>query len=310
MTQLPTPIAIRPGQTIGRLRFQLFDANDDAVENAVAADFTSFQLYQKTDQVSSAVGAALSVLSDAADDTAAKSSGTIIQYGDYNVYSVDITISGVTGDTCYVVGTMVDGTRYTIGTDYTIAEIPTKTEINAEVDAALGDADVSTQASVDAIDNMLDTVLSDTNELVANQGNWLTATGFAEAGDAMALTPTERSTLAGVIEVEFMNDLTGEAFLAGIQSSIQALFDQDTDVPVATLVALIRDGILDRVVSGNHDTAGSVGKLLQFLDALISSRNAVSPPAASENAEAVRAELTEELAAITNATSRKRRRAW
>lgn len=67
--------------------------------------------------------------------------------------------------------------------------------------------------------------------------------GLPLVGSAMALTPSERTTLAGVIEVEFLNDLTGEAFLAGIQSQLQALFDNGADVPVATLVNLITSGV-------------------------------------------------------------------
>lgn len=57
----------------------------------------------------------------------------------------------------------------------------------------------------------------------------------AAPGQAMTLTPAERSTLAGTIETELLNDQTGGAFLAGLQSQIQAILDSNTDVPVATL---------------------------------------------------------------------------
>lgn len=54
-------------------------------------------------------------------------------------------------------------------------------------------------------------------------GTWATATGFAEAGDQMALT----------------------------------------DAQVTALVNASRDAILNRVLAGNHDTAGTPGKVLQ-----------------------------------------------
>ena len=40
----------------------------------------------------------------------------------------------------------------------------------------------------------------DVLQVIEGQAPWLTATGFAVAGDAMALTPAERTTLAGVVD--------------------------------------------------------------------------------------------------------------
>ena len=82
-------------------------------------------------------------------------------------------------------------------------------------------------------------------------------------GSAMTLTSGERSTLTAALESAMLNEADGQALLAAIQSQVQALFDSGADVPVSTLVTLIRDGILNRVLAGNHDTAGSVGKALQ-----------------------------------------------
>ncbi len=48
--------------------------------------------------------------------------------------------------------------------------------------------------------------------------------------------------------------------------------------------ASIRDAVLNRLLAGNHDTNGTVGKLLQILDALISSRLAAASYAAPDNA--------------------------
>ena len=59
-------------------------------------------------------------------------------------------------------------------------------QLNAEMDTALTDYDAATgtelaatEAKIDIIDTNVDAVLVDTNDLQTNQGNWLTATGFA-----------------------------------------------------------------------------------------------------------------------------------
>lgn len=63
-------------------------------------------------------------------------------------------------------------------------------KINSEIDAALADYDSPTKAEMDSafsvintalaiVDGVVDAILVDTNELQTNQGNWLTATGFA-----------------------------------------------------------------------------------------------------------------------------------
>jgi hypothetical protein len=65
------------------------------------------------------------------------------------------------------------------------------------------------------------------------------AKAAAAPGAAMALTSGERTTLAGVIEAGFLDDLTGGTFLAGIQGQIQAILDSNTDVPVVTIAAAV-----------------------------------------------------------------------
>lgn len=88
----------------------------------------------------------------------------------------------------------------------------------------------------------------------------------AVSGAAMSLTPGERITLAGVIESGFLDDLTGGAFLAGIQSQVQAILDSNTDVPVATIAAAVATAVrtnlatelarLDAAVSTRLATTG------------------------------------------------------
>jgi hypothetical protein len=116
----------------------------------------------------------------------------------------------------------------------------------------------------------------------------------AAPGAAMTLTPTERTTLAGSIEAGFLDDLTGGAFLAGIQSQIQALFDQGADVPVATIVATI-------VAAVRADLTVELGRI----DATISSRaTPVAVPTAAENATAAAASIlvTPAQKIVTNAS--------
>ena len=111
----------------------------------------------------------------------------------------------------------------------------------------------------------------------------------AEPGDAMALTPAERNTTAGVIEAEFLNDLTGDAFMAGIQSKLEAILDEGTDVPVATLVSLqaaaVRTELATELarIDVNVSSRSSHGAPdLSNLDAAVSSRATPANVAAVE----------------------------
>lgn len=88
------------------------------------------------------------------------------------------------------------------------------------------------------------------------------ATGFAVAGDAMALTAGAQSSLVSAIEVELANDATGQQLMQAIADKLAAEFDIE-ELGLATIAVACRDAILDRVLAGNHDTAGTPGKLLQ-----------------------------------------------
>jgi len=91
---------------------------------------------------------------------------------------------------------------------------------------------------------------------------WATATGFAAPGDAMTLTAGERSSLAAAIEAAIIDELDGTAVMQAIADLIAD--DMTTgDLSVQAIAAACRDAILDRVLSGNHDAAGTPGKLLQ-----------------------------------------------
>jgi hypothetical protein len=84
----------------------------------------------------------------------------------------------------------------------------------------------------------------------------------AQAGDAMALTAGERTTLAAAIEAAIIDELDGTAVMQAIADLIAG--DMTTgDLSVLAIAAATRDAILDRVLSGNHDGAGTAGKLIQ-----------------------------------------------
>ena len=87
----------------------------------------------------------------------------------------------------------------------------------------------------------------------------------AKAGDEMALPA---STLTALFSDADVTDLVNQ---------IAAQFDGASDLPITTIAAATRDALLDRVLAANHETAGSVGKVLQFLDAMVSSRSEFDP---------------------------------
>lgn len=85
------------------------------------------------------------------------------------------------------------------------------------------------------------------------------------------LSGGERTTLAAALEAAIINELDGTAVMQAIADLIAG--DMTTgDLSVQAIAAACRDAILDRVLAGNHDTASTAGKLLQNLDAAVSSR--------------------------------------
>lgn len=64
------------------------------------------------------------------------------------------------------------------------------------------------------------------------------------------------------IEAALLNEGDGQALIAAIIARIETDLD-GSDLSVAAIATAVRNAVLDRVLSGNHDTAGSTGKLLQ-----------------------------------------------
>jgi hypothetical protein len=90
---------------------------------------------------------------------------------------------------------------------------------------------------------------------------------LARVGSAMTLTSEQVTALVAAIEAEIADDATGQAIKQAIVAKLLENLPDLDDLTVAAIASAAatatRDAILNRVLAGNHDTTGSVGKLLQ-----------------------------------------------
>jgi hypothetical protein len=115
----------------------------------------------------------------------------------------------------------------------------------------------------DARLNNLDATISSRSTLTAAQIRTELATELARLDVAVSTrlaaanytTPPTTAQIATAVEAALLNDADGQALLAAIQAAVQALFDQQADVPVATLVSLIAAQITADHGSGSYTTA-------------------------------------------------------
>ena len=134
-------------------------------------------------------------------------------------------------------GGFVDGAGGTLSDD---ARIDVQ-QINDECDTALSDYDGPTNTEmVAAFTEIKGTTWSsgtDTLEAIRNRGDsaWITATGFAVAGDAMTLTAGERTTLADVILVRAVQNVEDSADRHSLGALI--MFVTNWSISGATLTA-------------------------------------------------------------------------
>lgn len=150
--------------------------------------------------------------------------------------------------------------------------------IRARVEIALPNAAPNSPAGLPIID---DGALSVPVQLAAAQPDYAplkptnpgrTLTIAIDGTVGATLSGAERNAIATAIELELMNEATGGAFMQAIADKLEAEFD----IEEVGLTA-IRDAILNRVLAGNHDTVGSVGQVLQNLDAPVSSASGPAP---------------------------------
>jgi hypothetical protein len=115
----------------------------------------------------------------------------------------------------------------------------------------------------DARLNNIDTTISSRSTLTAAQIRTELATELARLDVAVSTrlatagytTPPTTSQIATAVEAALLNDADGQALLAAIQTAVQALFDQQADIPVSTLVSLIAAQITADHGSGSYTTA-------------------------------------------------------
>lgn len=91
------------------------------------------------------------------------------------------------------------------------------------------------------------------------------AGGLALVGSEMGLTSSVLASL--------FSDTDTTALVNAIIARVESDLD-GADLSTAAIAVAVRNEILNRVLSGNHETAGTVGKVLQFLDATVSGRMA------------------------------------
>jgi hypothetical protein len=169
-------------------------------------------------------------------------------------------------------GTEKEQIRYRLGIDGTESAPATNTDQNLTVTLTAGER--STLAA--AIEAAL---VNDGDATALLQAIADKIAGDLTVGDVTALAiasavRTELTTELSRIDenVSAAKTLT-VAERSAIVSAMQAVADDFKATGFSTHNATsVRDAILDRVLAGNHDTAGTVGLLLQFLDAAISSR--------------------------------------
>jgi hypothetical protein len=127
--------------------------------------------------------------------------------------------------------------------------------------------------------------------------NWITAAGieagalnakgdWAVAGDAM--------TLSAAVLAALFSDTDTTALVNAIIARVESDLD-GSDLSVAAIAnaaaTAARDAILNRVLAGNHDVVGSLGKLAQSLPAY-GTVNTTTPPTVEAIADAVLDEAT------------------
>lgn len=210
--------------------------------------------------------------------------GGFIHIGD-GVYRLDLPDAAVASGADYVTigGSVPDGVILStevqlVTVDLQAANLPANvTQWKGTAPADLTDTD-KVQVSVQ---HMLDGVITSAkianNAITADKiaSNAITEAKIASSAITAAKLATDAitsdkiaanaigadqlaNTAVAKIEAALIDDDDGQALLNAIVQAIDAA-DIDSDL----LPGLIRDAILNRVLAGNHDTPGSVGRVLQ-----------------------------------------------
>jgi len=257
-----------------------------------------FLLVSSTDHVSPVAGANPTVTISKDCATFASPSGSVSEIGNgwYSLAGNATDRNTLGAFLIHATATGADPAddRYTIvpwdpfsATNLGLTNLDAKSsDIKAQSDK-IGDANIGL-ANLKAL---IDAIPSAQNIWEYSGGRTLSAFDFA-----VALSTTAREVLVAAIETEIANDATGQAFMQAIADKIAGDWTI-ADLSVTAIATACRDALLNRTLAGNHDAAGTVGKLLQFLNAAIDSRMAASAYTAPDNAN-----IANIISAINNVT--------
>lgn len=242
--------AIRTGTTDQIAYFRAYDTDGTAKVNLTSATAgLSLSVFRV-----GASAVSISSLSDKAADNTAHADGAIRRVQG-NLYTIDLPDAAIATQ---VPSIRVKGT-YTGG------------EIEGEPHPIVGYDGTAVRVGAAAAGDAMALVA---NQDVRNVGGSLPAVVLAasqphyapaRAGDEMSLT----STVLGQLFSDTDTTALVNAIIARVESDLDG-----ADLSTAAIAVAVRNEILNRVLSGNHETAGTVGKVLQFLDATISGRMA------------------------------------
>lgn len=149
-------------------------------------------------------------------------------------------------------------------------DYPESIVANIVSDAVSGISTVD--GKVDTVDGIVDTLLLDTTDIksrlpAALSGGRMVARVESMADDvitASTLAATVAQEIAAGVETALVNDSDATAVLQAIADKVASDWVAG-DVSAAAVAAACRDAILDRVLSGNHDTSDTPGALLQSI---------------------------------------------
>ena len=91
----------------------------------------------------------------------------------------------------------------------------------------------------------INAILIDTGELQTNQGDWLTATGFAVPGDQMTASAAERNAVADALLKRDMSNVEATAPEHSLCYVVLAMTEADTTTSVGFLTVFETDGVTE-----------------------------------------------------------------
>ena len=127
----------------------------------------------------------------------------------------------------------------------------------------------SIRSEIDSNSTQLAAIVADTDELQTNQGNWLTATGFATPANVTASTGTIQADIAA------LNDLSAADVNAELDSALDTVISSPTAGSIADYIMRIKYTICNKLevteANGNSVIYNDVGASFSSITAAFSS---------------------------------------